>query len=283
MAARPICEPVELAPGASVVVDRVTHPASSPSLGRLLHFHDVSELVLFDAVDGWFFADGKRYRLDPGSIAFVPSMRHHDFALDAGAKSWRLVQVDPYIVEQIAVRPEGARLARPFCAHPKASEFARLAMLAEWLQDAAAADARGPLVGRLVELLLTAVAQAPEARSSESGNADADVDRLLPALDRLRRDPGAAIPLPAAATMCSLSPAYFSRRFKQVFGMNFTDYARAYRLHVAARRIVGTRRPVSEIAYDLGFSSPSHFTQRFHERFGMAPRDYRRGARGRGE
>ena len=81
--------------------------------------------------------------------------------------------------------------------------------------------------------------------------------------------------------MCSLSPAYFSRRFKHVFGMNFSDYARAYRLHLAARRIVSGGAPISEVAYSLGFSSASHFSARFHERFGMSPRAYRQGARKR--
>jgi AraC-like DNA-binding protein len=81
--------------------------------------------------------------------------------------------------------------------------------------------------------------------------------------------------------VCSLSPAYFSRRFKRVFGMNFTDYARVYRLHLAARRIATSGASLSEIAYGLGFSSPSHFSARFHERFGMTPRQYRRTAQAR--
>ena len=42
MALRPICEPVELPLGSSVLVERVEHHADSPELGRLLHFHDVS-------------------------------------------------------------------------------------------------------------------------------------------------------------------------------------------------------------------------------------------------
>jgi AraC-like DNA-binding protein len=63
--------------------------------------------------------------------------------------------------------------------------------------------------------------------------------------------------------------------------MNFTDYARVYRLHLAARRLATTGSAVSEIGYSLGFSSPSHFTARFRERFGMSPREYRNSARNR--
>lgn len=283
MSPRPICEPVELAPGASVVVDQVRHPAASPALGRLLHFHDVSELVLFEDVRGWFFADGQRYRLEPGSIAFIPSMRHHDFALDAGAKSWWLVQIDPYLVEQLALHGDAARLSRPLCARAESEDFARIRMLTSWLRQTIAHDPRDPTAIRLTELLLIATAQAPAASAAEPPGGAAHVERLLPVVERLRRDPARPMTLTEAATACNLSPAYFSRLFKQVFGMNFSDYARAYRLHVGARRIIATRGSISGIAYDLGFATPSHFAQRFHERFGVTPREYRRGQRGAGE
>ena len=280
MIARPICEPVELPQGTSVVVDRVQHSAASPELGRLLHFHDVSELVLFDDVRGWFIADGRRYRLHPGSIIFAPSMRHHDFLLEAGRKSWWLIQIDPYVVEQFARQNEVTALAQPFCASAGIDACARLSMLAEWLRDAGEKGETARAQQNMLELLLGTIARCPAEGEVESASADLDVDRMLPAIEQLRRDPGATLSLPDAATLCSLSPAYFSRRFKQIFGMNYSDYARSYRLHIAARRLGTTRRSISAIAYELGFSSPAHFTQRFRERFGVAPRNYRRAMRG---
>jgi AraC-like DNA-binding protein len=63
--------------------------------------------------------------------------------------------------------------------------------------------------------------------------------------------------------------------------MSFTEYARVHRLHLAARRLATSSRPVSQIAYEVGFSSPSYFTARFRERFAMTPREYRSGARRR--
>ena len=277
MTLRPICEPVELPPGTSVLTDRVAHPPSSPELGRFLHFHDVSELVLFDRVEGYFLTDGWRHALADGAIAFIPSMRHHDFELAAGAKAWRLVQMDPYLVERLALQPEFARLSRPFCALPDPALRKRIDTLAEWLASAGG----DPLVSRVTELLLIATLDAPEIEGSENAGGEEHVERLLPAVERLRRDPQLPLSLEDAAAMCSLSAAYFSRRFKHVFGMNFSDYARAYRLHLAARRIASSGSPISEIGYSLGFSSPSHFSAGFQERFGMSPRAYREGARKR--
>lgn len=281
MTLRPICEPVELPLGASVIAERVASAVDAPASGQFLHFHDVSELVLFGRVDGAFIADGRRHPLSDGAIAFAPSMRHHDFALEPGRKDWALIQIDPYIVERLAQQPSLSRLNRPFCAIPDAASQRRIDVLGEWLIDVAAADPFDPLIGRIVELLLCQIATAPEIAGSEAASDPTQVERLLPAVEQLRRDPSAAISLEAAAARCSLSPAYFSRRFKRVFGMNFTDYTRIYRLHLAARRIATSGASLSEIAYGLGFSSPSHFSARFHERFGMTPRQYRRTAQAR--
>ncbi len=277
MALRPICEPVELPPGAAVIAERVAVPADAPEVGRFTHFHDVAELVLFGRVSGSFIADGKKHPLKDGAVIFVPSMRHHDFALKRGAMEWVLVQIDPYLVENLGLR--SGRLSRPFCAFPDAQARTRIDHLADWLIDAA--QQQDPKVERIVELLLLTAAAADEQEISAGDAETAHVERLLPALELLRTAPAAPIALEHAARLCRLSPAYFSRRFRQLFGMTFTDYARTYRLHLAARKLVTGGSSISAIAYGVGFASAAHFSARFRQRFGMTPREYRASARAR--
>lgn len=279
MILRPICEPVELPIGASVIAECVTVPADAPEIGGFMHFHDVAELVLFGKVRGEFIADGRRHRLSEGSIVFVPSMRHHDYALERGAMDWLLIQIDPYIVEGLGLRSGLSALARPFCALPDRRSRERMRMVGEWLADAVTAGTGGAAVERMVELLLLAAAEVGPGERAELPEAKTYADRLLPALERLRTSPSEPLDLESAATLCRLSPTYFSRRFHQLFGMTFSDYARIHRLHLAARRLVQSGAAVSEIAFGVGFSSPAHFTARFRERFGMTPRDYRASAR----
>jgi len=233
MALRPICEPVELPLGASVIAEHVAMAHGTPDIGRFMHFHDVAELVLFRRVRGAFIVDGRHHPLDDGAVVFVPSMRRHDFALERGAMEWVLVQVDPYIVESLARRAGVARLSRPFCASPDPRTLARIGLLADWLVDAA--KHKDAAVERIVELLLLSAAEAPESETPADDEAPGHVDRLLPAVEMLRVAPADPITLDCAATTCRLSPAYFSRRFRQTFGMTFSDYARIYRLHLAAR------------------------------------------------
>lgn len=278
MVLRPICEPVELPIGASVIAEKVVVSADAPEIGPFRHFHDVAELVLFQRVAGDFIVEGRRHRLQGGSIVFVPSMRHHDYALERGPMEWLLIQIDPYIVESLAFKTNLRVLGRPFCASLDDCVRMRVEMLGRWLVDAVAGSESDAKVQRLVELLLLAVADAPDDQVNHAGESSVHAERFLPALQRLRTAPAEPLPLEAAASLCSLSPTYFSRRFCQLFGMSFSNYARIYRLHLAARRLVGSGASISEIGFGVGFASPAHFSARFRERFGMTPRAYRASA-----
>jgi AraC-like DNA-binding protein len=281
MALRPICEPVELPIGVSVLAERVSIAADAPQIGSFAHFHDVAELVIFGRVRGEFLADGGRHRLEDGSVVFVPSMRRHDFALERGAMDWLLIQLDPYIVERLGLRVDLSLFASPICARPEEKIRARMEMLGDWLVDASMRGTPNVPVERIIELLFLALAESPAGEPASRSDAPAQSERLLPALERLRTAPAEPLSLEAAATLCRLSPTYFSRRFRQLFGMTFSDYSRIHRLHLAARRLVMARAGISEIAFGVGFSSPAHFTARFRERFGMTPRDYRASGRAR--
>lgn len=270
---RPICEPVELPPGAPVRAERVRQGREAAATEPFVHFHDVHELVLFGHVAGCFVTDERRYALTAHSIVFVPSMHQHDFALETGPRDWTLIQVEANAGEAVAQAPGLERLRQPWCARPDRTLRRRLAGLADWLLELDVAD---PLALPLAELLLRAVVQAPAVEGEKLTAHAGSLRRLRPAIDQLRRRPGEAPGAEQAAGLCALSPAYFSRRFKQQVGMSWSDYVRTHRLHLASRRLLETGQDIGAIAYDLGFSTPSHFGELFHRRFGMTPSEYRR-------
>jgi AraC-like DNA-binding protein len=272
---RPICEPVELRPGAPVCAERVRQGAETDASEPFVHFHDVHELVLFGTVSGHFTADDHRYALAPHSLAFVPSMRQHDFALGPGPRDWVLVQIEAAAGDELAQAPGMDRLHRPFCALPDPTSYRRLLLLAQWLAELEAAD---PLSLPLAELLLRTAIRAPAIAGEKLSAQAAALQRLRPAIDQLRRDPAGAPAAEQAAALCALSPAYFSRRFQQQVGMSWSDYVRTHRLHLASRRLLETGQSIAAIAYGLGFATPSHFGELFLRRFGMTPGDYRRAA-----
>ncbi len=273
---RPICEPVELGPGATVRVVRVEQGREAEPSGPFPHFHDVCELVLFGRVGGQFVAEDTWYALAPRSLVFVPSMRQHDFILEQGPRDWVLVQLDAAAGEALARKPGLGRLAGAFCARPAGGLYRRLRALAEWLAEIEPAD---PLALPLAELLLRAAVHAPGVDGVRKEVDPGSLRRLRPAIDRLRNEPAGVQSAERAARSCALSPAYFSRRFHQLIGLSWSDYVRAHRLHLASRRLLETDEHVLAIAENLGFSTASQFGALFKRRFGMTPRDYRRAVR----
>jgi len=275
---RPICEPVELQPGSPVRVERIRQGREANASDPFVHFHDVHELVLFGQVRGHFDADGHRYALAPHAIVFVPSMHQHDFALEAGPRDWILLQVEADAGEALARKPGMERLQQSFCARPDRVLQQRLGLLADWLL---ALEATDPLTLPLAELLLCAIVRAPSVEGKKLAADIHGLQRLRPAIDQLRRHPAEAPGAEQAAALCALSPAYFSRRFKQQVGMSWSDYVRTHRLHLASRRLLETTQSIAAIADTLGFATPSHFGELFHRRFGITPGEYRQAGHAR--
>lgn len=71
------------------------------------------------------------------------------------------------------------------------------------------------------------------------------------------------------------SEFYFSRKFKEISGMQFRDYLRYRRLAFALKEIRDTDQGLLDIAVKYGFSSHEAFTRAFKEAYGVTPSEYR--------
>jgi AraC-like DNA-binding protein len=272
----PICEPVTLAPGEFVRVRRISWPTYSRGADRFPHFHDVAEIVVFDQVQGEFRCGGLHAPIDNHSIVYAPPMAPHDFVLNPGAKAWTLVQFD-VIALKAAGMGLGLRWPAQAISTPHPSEAAaRLRMLADWLLDMVRQGAGIADKAAVASLMLGLLDRAAPPDSG-AGHKEPQPPgrRLLRALQRLHEQPGEPLPVETAASLCGLSPAYFSRLFRRCHGMPFRDYVRVHRLQLAAQRLANDQENLSQISYALGFASPSHFSASFRQRFGVTPREYR--------
>lgn len=72
-----------------------------------------------------------------------------------------------------------------------------------------------------------------------------------------------------------LTPSAFSRKFKKLYGVNFSTFLSGLRLQHALDMLIGSDLPITEIALQNGYNSVSHFNKIFREAYGMSPRAYR--------
>ncbi|MBE6760129.1 MAG: helix-turn-helix transcriptional regulator [Ruminococcaceae bacterium] len=94
--------------------------------------------------------------------------------------------------------------------------------------------------------------------------------------EHLRSRADEQLTLQSAADELGYSEYHFSRKFREISGMQFRDYLRYRRLAFALKAVRDTDKPLLEIALDHGFSSHEALTRAFREAYGINPAEYRR-------
>jgi YesN/AraC family two-component response regulator len=84
------------------------------------------------------------------------------------------------------------------------------------------------------------------------------------------------------AKAIGMSRAQIYRRIKAATGQSVKEFIRATRLQRAAKLLVNTNQNISEIAFQVGFSSVAYFSSSFSKYFKMNPSKYMLLNRGKG-
>ncbi len=100
------------------------------------------------------------------------------------------------------------------------------------------------------------IARFREAVEAQLGDSNAGVDEL--------------------AAYMNLSRVQLYRRVKNITGQSPVEMLRTARLNRGYQLLLTTDRSVSEIAYQVGFTSPSYFTKCFKDEYGQVPGDIRK-------
>jgi AraC-like DNA-binding protein len=101
--------------------------------------------------------------------------------------------------------------------------------------------------------------------------------RLLRARDAMDRAYAEPLDVRAVATVAHISPAYFSRCFRSVFGETPHRYLQRRRVERSMFLLRETDRTVTDICFDVGFTSLGTFSRTFREIVGETPSSYRVG------
>jgi AraC-like DNA-binding protein len=101
--------------------------------------------------------------------------------------------------------------------------------------------------------------------------------RLLRARDAMDRAYAQPLDVRAVAAVAHLSEAHFIRSFRAVFGETPHHYLQRRRVERSMFLLRETERSVTDICFDVGFTSRGTFSRTFSEIVGEPPSDYRVG------
>jgi AraC-like DNA-binding protein len=116
----------------------------------------------------------------------------------------------------------------------------------------------------------------PNLKSQPQTPIDFRVRKSLRILDDTLTE---GIELDTVARDAGLSRPHFFKLFRQNTGLTPALYANTMRVERALDRLTRSQTSVTDIGYELGFSSQSHFTHFFSAHVGIAPTQYRTIAR----
>lgn len=150
-------------------------------------------------------------------------------------------------------------------------ELAQVA--AEGNSDIGLDEAGLMLAARFVAIATDHAPRRPETDGRDRRRAVAAAEWI----DAHSADP---IDLDGAAREAGLSPFHFLRLFARAIGVTPHQYLVRARLRRAARLLAEADRPITDIAFEVGFGDLSNFVRSFGRAAGVSPRTFRRAARG---
>lgn len=72
-----------------------------------------------------------------------------------------------------------------------------------------------------------------------------------------------------------MSPYYLSHIFHKLVGMNFRNFVSMVRVEMSEVSVLSTKKSITQIAQDVGFSDAKYYVSHFYEHMGCHPKEYR--------
>lgn len=102
------------------------------------------------------------------------------------------------------------------------------------------------------------------------------LQKLQPALDYIANNYQHNITLADVAKLCSFSPSYFCKLFKQYTRKNYSEYLIYIRVSNAEKLLFSTELSITEIGLLCGFTTTSYFIKHFKKLKGVSPNQFRK-------
>ena len=252
------------------------------------HTHDFVEIVYVAEGEGVECVDERSYAVRRGDLLFIGYGRTHAFRTDSRLVFYNVCFLPEVVAKRIEnrnqafdllsltaleeLRGESTELGRlRFDGEDRhALEFVLREMLREYESDF---SERSAVLESYMTLMLAKILRKAHAYSVPNGEEFDGVWRALSEfIDENLRE---KLTLSALAGKCFYNPSYFSRAFKQKFGVSLVDYIGRERARKAEELLRTTGSSVEEIAALCGFGDKASLYRAFEKHYGCTPTAYR--------
>jgi len=226
-------------------------------------------------------ADGKRSRLAPGNLLYIPAgvkyfmkskyMRavvvSFDLTDEYGGEGEGISPVSPEsFSDELCHKPPFEAFSAPIFLTDVESErdtFIRMSNIFTSAEGFYTAE-----LSAMLKLILLKIAE----HSDENALPSSMVENLD---GYIRENIHDEISNTELGAIFGYHPFYISKVLKDKKGITLHQYVIAYRIKYAKSLLRYTERSIADIADETGFTDASYFTKTFKAQFGMTPKEYR--------
>ncbi|MED4455844.1 AraC family transcriptional regulator [Metabacillus fastidiosus] len=143
-----------------------------------------------------------------------------------------------------------------------------------WLQETN--DYRTVQSSFLVFSLINEIMESAKIGERRSSNEIYITDRFNNVLQYIEEHLGENVTRDELAQIHHMNPVYFSRAFKEIYGLTPMQMVKKLRLLQSKRLLETSDNSIEDIAMKCGFCDASHFNHAFRDSFQTSPNQYRK-------
>lgn len=224
--------------------------ASNGRIGLALASEHLPDLVISDVMmpemDGFELSAKLRDQETTSHIPLILLTAKGDD--DSRVKAWNL-DIDDYI-------------AKPFVLNELKARIARLLAVRKILKKKFSRK-----IEMAIEQQSTNISELPYTSSSEQSF----FERFTQIIEQ-NHDRDSFSRADAAALLC-IGERQLNRKLSSVIDYNFAEYLRKFRLS-KAKSLLSSGKQITEVSYEVGFTSPSYFSSCFKAEYGISPKAF---------
>ncbi len=252
------------------------------------HYHEFMELIYIVKGKGIHYIEGREYDVERGCLLLVNYNQSHSFKSDGMHIYNILIKPDLFSSELVNTDNAFELLSvtsfadfplipsqKRTMVHFSGEEMLLIESLLQGVYKEYSASLRGR--NSIIKLYITLILSYIFRKMSTGCLNEFEYDKKIPSkiLEYIEAHYNEKITLKQMAEKCMYNPSYFSKIFRECYGMSMSEYIQKKRIEYGKKLLVETNLPVDQIGAMVGYDDHVRFYRYFKKIYGITPRQYR--------
>lgn len=229
-----------------------------------LHCHDFYEFELITRGVGITRLNGTEYKVREGMAVLLSPRDFHEYISEKPIELYNIQftadSIDSAVID-IFSSP------KTYIEYLDANNAAHISSLCGIISETEKSGDSPLCMSKLLEALLALFGSHFNEKANETLPSPPIAKAIMYIQAHFKENPS----LEETANHVYLNPRYFCTLFKTVVGVNYKSYLKNIKLKYAEGLIVSSNLPITEIAYESGYTSISHFNREYLSFYGESP------------